>query len=112
MSAKTIATIKSAFFSYLEAGVASAVILFLNGGVNQPLDLLWAFLAGFIGPIVKALNPLDKALGINTNNLPKPATGDVQTTAIAEDIAAKVTAEVETAVEPAIDAVAKKIVKK
>jgi hypothetical protein len=97
------AAVKAAIFSYIEAGITSAVLIALSGGAQHPADLLWAFLAGALGPIVKWLNPLDASLGIGKINLPDAPTGNPVQTAVAEAVAASVTGQVESAVSPALD---------
>jgi hypothetical protein len=99
------AKIKTALFSYLEAGIASAIVLAYAGGASQPIDFLWAFVAGFAGPLVKALNPLDAAFGIKPIVLPKAPNGTLEQTALANEIATAVTAQVGSAVSPALDSV-------
>ena len=103
------AKLKAALFSYLEAGIASAIVLAYAGGAKQPIDFLWAFLAGFAGPLVKAINPIDEAFGFKAIFVPKAPTGTPEQTALANTIATAVTAQVESAASPALDSVASAI---
>lgn len=49
--------------SWLRASAASALALYLSG-ITDPKVLLNAFIAGIIGPLVKALQPNEKQFGI------------------------------------------------
>ena len=49
--------------SWLRASAASALALYLSG-ITDPKVLANAFIAGIIGPLVKALQPNEKEFGI------------------------------------------------
>lgn len=49
-------------YSYLRAGVASAVALYL-AGEGDPKTLCWAFVAAVAGPALKALDKTAKEFG-------------------------------------------------
>lgn len=49
--------------SWLRASAASALALYLSG-ITDPKVLANAFLAGLLGPLVKALQPNEKEFGI------------------------------------------------
>lgn len=55
--------LKSATASYLRAGLAAVVALYMSGVTDWKL-LANAALAGILGPLLKALNPKDTAYGI------------------------------------------------
>lgn len=99
--------LKTIIFSYIEAGIAAVIVLAENGGAAHPADLLWAFVAGFAGPIVKWLNPLDKALGFGSIILPDAPKGNAAQTAVADILASEATSKLELASAPALDAAAK-----
>ena len=48
--------------SWLRASAASALALYLSG-ITDPKVLANAFLAGLVGPLVKALQPNEKEFG-------------------------------------------------
>jgi len=50
--------------SYLRAAISCVGALYLSG-INDPKVLANAFIAGLIGPLLKALNPSESAIGIN-----------------------------------------------
>jgi hypothetical protein len=52
--------------SWLRASAASALALYLSG-ITDPKVLLNAFIAGIVGPLVKALQPNEKDYGVNSN---------------------------------------------
>lgn len=54
---------KTAALSYLRALLASVASLYLSG-ISDPKILLNALLAGFIGPILRALDPKDSAITV------------------------------------------------
>jgi len=54
---------KAAALSYLRAAAASAAALYLSG-ISDPKVLANAFIAGLIGPILKALQPSEKQFGL------------------------------------------------
>jgi len=51
--------------SWARASLASAVALYISG-ITDPKVLLNAFLAGLLGPLVKALQPNQKDYGVNS----------------------------------------------
>jgi len=55
--------LEAALYSYFRAALASVAALFL-AGVSDPKILANAFLAGLVGPAVKALQPNEKQYGI------------------------------------------------
>ena len=54
--------IKTAILSYLRAAAASVLALGLSGIVDPPV-LANAFLAALLGPLLRALDPKDAAIG-------------------------------------------------
>jgi len=95
--------IKTALFAYIEAGIASAIVLAYTGGAKNPTDFLWAFLVGFAGPLVKALNPLDEAFGLRPIKLPDAPHGTAQQEKIAATLADAATTALEDATAPVVD---------
>jgi hypothetical protein len=57
--------LEAALYSYFRAALASVAALFL-AGVSDPKILANAFLAGLVGPAVKALQPNEKQYGIGS----------------------------------------------
>ena len=55
--------LKTAALSYLRASLASVAALYLSG-ISDPKVLLNALLAGFIGPILRAVDPRDAAITV------------------------------------------------
>jgi hypothetical protein len=55
--------IEAAVKSYVRAAVASVVALSMSG-VTDPKVLANAFIAGLIGPLIKAVQPSEKQYGI------------------------------------------------
>jgi len=55
--------LKTAALSYLRASLASVAALYLSG-ISDPKILLNALLAGFIGPILRAVDPKDAAITV------------------------------------------------
>ena len=55
--------LKAAALSYVRAALASAVALYLSG-ISDPKTLANAFIAGLVGPILKALQPSEKQFGL------------------------------------------------
>lgn len=53
---------KAAFFSYVRAGVATVLTVVL-AGETSPKALWAAVVAAFVPPVVRWLNPEDKAFG-------------------------------------------------
>jgi len=57
------AQLKAAALSYLRAALSCVGALYLSG-ISDPKILANAFIAGLIGPVLKALAPNEKQLGI------------------------------------------------
>jgi len=57
------AQLKAAALSYLRAAISCAGALYLSG-ISDPKVLANAFLAGLIGPVLKALAPNEKQFGV------------------------------------------------
>ena len=55
--------LKAAALSYLRAALSCVGALYLSG-ITDPIVLANAFLAGLIGPVLTALAPNEKQLGI------------------------------------------------
>jgi len=55
--------LKTAALSYLRAALAAVAALYMSG-ISDPKVLANAFIAGFIGPVLRAINPKDAALGL------------------------------------------------
>ena len=55
--------LKAAALSYLRAALACVGALYLSG-ISDPKVLANAFLAGLIGPVLKAVDPKQKEYGI------------------------------------------------
>ncbi len=55
--------IKAAALSYLRAAIACVAALYMSG-ITDPTVLANAFIAGLIGPILRAIDPKDSALGL------------------------------------------------
>ena len=55
------AQIKAAALSYLRAAIASAAALYISG-ITDPKVLVNALLAGFIAPVLRAIDPKDPAI--------------------------------------------------
>jgi hypothetical protein len=55
--------LKAAALSYLRAALACVGALYLSG-ITDPKVLVNAFIAGLIGPVLKAVAPNEKQLGI------------------------------------------------
>lgn len=49
--------------SYARAALASAAALYISG-ITDPKVLANAFIAGLVGPLLKALQPSEKEIGI------------------------------------------------
>ena len=52
----------AAGLSYLRAAVSCAAALYMSG-ITDPKTLANAFVAGLLGPLMRAMNPSDKAFG-------------------------------------------------
>jgi len=59
------AGLKAAALSYLRAAAASVAALLISG-ITDPKVLLNAFIAGLIGPALKALDPKDNSYGLGS----------------------------------------------
>ena len=57
------AQLKAAALSYARAALASVAALFMSG-ITDPKVLANAFIAGLVGPILKALQPNEKQFGL------------------------------------------------
>ena len=57
--------LKAAGLSYLRAAISCVGALYLSG-ISDPKVLANAFIAGLIGPLIKALQPSEKSLGIGS----------------------------------------------
>ena len=57
------AQIKAAALSYLRAAVACVAALYMSG-ISDPKVLANAFIAGLVGPVLKALQPSEKQFGL------------------------------------------------
>ena len=57
--------LEAAAYSYGRAALASVAALYLSG-ISDPKVLANAFIAGLIGPFVKALQPNEKQYGIGS----------------------------------------------
>jgi len=57
------AQLKAAALSYVRAALASAAALYLSG-ISDPKTLANAFIAGLVGPILKALQPSEQQFGL------------------------------------------------
>ena len=55
------AQLKTAGLSYLRASLASVLALYLSG-ITDPKVLINGFLAGLIGPILRAIDPKDSGI--------------------------------------------------
>lgn len=57
--------VKAAALSYLRAAAASVAAIYMSG-ITDPKILANAFIAGFIGPVLKALDPKDSSIGLGS----------------------------------------------
>jgi len=57
--------LEAALYSYGRAALASVAALYISG-ITDPKVLANAFLAGFIGPLFKALQPNEQQFGIGS----------------------------------------------
>lgn len=55
--------LQAAAYSYVRAALASAAALYLSG-ITDPKTLANAFIAGLVGPLIKALQPNEQQFGI------------------------------------------------
>lgn len=56
---------EAAAYSYGRAALASVAALYLSG-ITDPKVLLNAFIAGLVGPVLKALQPNEKQYGVGS----------------------------------------------
>jgi hypothetical protein len=54
---------KAAGLSYLRAAVSCAAALYMSG-ITDPKTLANAFVAGLLGPLLRAMNPSDSTFGV------------------------------------------------
>jgi hypothetical protein len=57
--------LKAAALSYLRAALSCVGALYISG-ISDPKVLANAFLAGLIGPLLKAIQPSEKQIGIGS----------------------------------------------
>ena len=57
--------VKAAALSYFRAAAASVPAIY-KSGITDPKVLANAFIAGLIGPILKALDPKDSSIGLGS----------------------------------------------
>jgi hypothetical protein len=57
--------VKAAALSYLRAAAASVAAIYMSG-ITDPKVLANAFIAGIIGPVLKALDPKDSSIGLGS----------------------------------------------
>jgi hypothetical protein len=55
--------LKAAALSYLRAAIACVAALYMSG-ISDPKVLANAFLAGLVGPVLKALQPNEQQFGL------------------------------------------------
>ena len=58
--------LKAAGLSYLRAAISCGRALYLSG-ITDPKTLANAFIAGLVGPLLKALSPSEKQFGVGAN---------------------------------------------
>lgn len=58
--------LQAAVLSYLRAAISCVGALYLSG-ITDPKTLANAFIAGLVGPILKALAPSEKQYGVGSN---------------------------------------------
>ena len=64
VAAKTVKDqLLAAGASYLRASLAAVLAMYM-AGISDPMVLANAFVAGLVGPLVKALQPNEKEFGI------------------------------------------------
>ena len=54
---------KAAGLSYLRAALSCAAALYMSG-ITDPKTLANAFIAGLLGPLMRAMNPSDNTFGV------------------------------------------------
>lgn len=57
--------LEAAALSYLRAALSCAAALYMSG-ISEPKVLANAFIAGLLGPLLKALAPNEKQIGIGS----------------------------------------------
>ena len=57
--------LEAAALSYLRAALSCAAAIYMSG-ISEPKVLANAFIAGLLGPLLKALAPNEKQLGIGS----------------------------------------------
>jgi len=57
--------IEAAALSYARASLAAVAALYMSG-VTDPKTLINAFIAGLIGPLLKAVQPSEKQFGLGS----------------------------------------------
>jgi hypothetical protein len=55
--------LQAAGLSYLRAAVSCAAALYMSG-ISDPKTLANAFVAGLLGPLMRAMNPSDSTFGV------------------------------------------------
>jgi hypothetical protein len=55
--------LQAAGLSYLRAAVSCAAALYMSG-ITDPKTLANAFVAGLLGPLMRAMNPSDPTFGV------------------------------------------------
>ena len=55
--------LKAAALSYVRASLASVAALYLSG-ITDPKILINALIAGFIAPVLRAIDPKDSAISV------------------------------------------------
>jgi hypothetical protein len=55
--------LKAAGLSYLRAAASCAAALYMSG-ITDPKTLANAFVAGLLGPLLRAMNPSDNTFGV------------------------------------------------
>jgi len=58
--------LKAAGLSYVRAAISCVGALYLSG-ITDPKTLANAFIAGLVGPLLKALSPNEKQFGVGAN---------------------------------------------
>ena len=58
--------LKAAGLSYIRAAVASAAALYMSG-ITDPKILMNALIAGFIAPLLRAIDPNDQSITLGKN---------------------------------------------
>jgi hypothetical protein len=55
--------VMAAGLSYLRAAISCAAALYMSG-ITDPKTLANAFVAGLLGPLMRAMNPSDNTFGV------------------------------------------------